>query len=149
MARKNKSSKKEFVWAIFILVILALFIRFYPQDKKACFKERCFKVEIEDNDHDRSIGLMYREKLASDRGMLFIFDYEDRYSFWMRNTSIPLDMIWFDKDKKVVYIKEGAQPCGEGLCETIKPDKKALYVLEINADKVKVIGLKVGDSIQF
>ena len=92
---------------------------------------------------------MYRDMLDTDEGMLFIFHEEAKHSFSMRNTLISLDIIWLDKDKKVIYIKEGAQPCKEEICETFKPDKDALYVLEINAGKVREIGLNIGDEMAF
>ena len=59
-------------------------------------------------------GLMFRENMDSDRGMLFIFEKEGEYPFWMKNTLIPLDIIWINKDKEVVFISENAQPCEEG-----------------------------------
>ncbi|MDO8507994.1 MAG: DUF192 domain-containing protein [bacterium] len=114
-----------------------------------CYKDRCFQVEIARTYAEHEKGLMSRESLPADHGMLFVFRESSRYSFWMKNTLIPLDIIWLDENGKVVYIKENTKPCGEGLCETMKPDTPALYVLEINSGKVKEVGLNVGDSVQF
>ena len=149
MTKKKKSSKKELVWAVIVLVVFAAIINFYPQDRKICFQNNCFKIETVESEKDLSIGLMYRDMLDTDEGMLFIFPEEAKHSFWMRNTLISLDIIWLDKDKKVIYIKEGAQPCKEEICETFKPDKDALYVLEINAGKVREISLNIGDEMAF
>lgn len=149
MAKKKKDSKKELKWAIIVVVVFALLINLHPQDKKVCFQDRCFKVETVESEKDLSIGLMYRDKLNANEGMLFLFPEEDRHSFWMKNTYIPLDIVWLDKDKKVVYIKDGAKPCKEGICETFKTETDALYVLEINAGRVKEIDLKVGDEMSF
>lgn len=77
--------------------------------------------------------------------MLFVFEKEALYPFWMKNTLIPLDMIWMDAKGKVVDIKT-ASPCTTDPCPTTAPNGPALYVLEINADMSKFIKLKVGDQ---
>lgn len=118
------------------------------QQNKVCFENYCFYVELAKTARERNRGLMFRENLNSDEGMLFIFEEEKEYSFWMKNTLLSLDIIWINKDKGVVFIKKNAQPCPEN-CEDIKPDKKAGYVLEINAGITDKIGLKVGDRLIF
>jgi uncharacterized membrane protein (UPF0127 family) len=75
---------------------------------------------------------MNRTSLSSQSGMLFIFDHEAIYPFWMKNTLIPLDMIWLDKNKNVVDVIT-AQPCSEDPCQIYTPKKESLYVLELNA----------------
>ncbi|MFH1656046.1 MAG: DUF192 domain-containing protein [Candidatus Omnitrophota bacterium] len=117
--------------------------------KKVCYKENCFYVELASLSQQRAKGLMFRRHLDYNKGMLFLYEEEDERSFWMKNTFIPLDIIWINQDKEVVSIKENAQPCLEGSCPSIHPDKKALYVLELNAGVVKDIGLKVGDKLSF
>ena len=149
MAKKKKSSRKEVKWAIIVLLIFSFVVYIFPEGQKVCFKDTCFRVEIVESERDRSIGLMYREKIDASKGMLFIFPEEGKHPFWMRNTLIPLDIIWLDKDYKAVYIQENAQPCKESVCGTLKPDQDAMYVLEINAGKVKEMGLKVDDEMFF
>jgi len=136
-------------WAIIILFIFAFVIYIFPQGNKICYKKTCFRVEIVESERDRSIGLMYREKLDASKGMLFLFPVEGRHAIWMRNTLIPLDIIWLDKDFKVVYIKENAEPCKDSICGTLKSDTDAFYVLEINAGKVREMDLKIGDEMFF
>ncbi len=114
---------------LFILLPLILAGCQHPQ---VCFEEKCFQVEVPRTAEEKQQGLMFRENLAENKGMLFIFDESERHSFWMKNTKIPLDMIWIDKNGKVVHIHRNAQPC-EGTCPSITPDEKAKYVLEINA----------------
>ena len=80
--------------------------------------------------------------------MLFVFEKEGIYPFWMKNTLIPLDIIWLDRDGKVVFIKEDAQPCTNHICPKINPNKKAKYVLEVNSGIIKQIGLSVGDKMK-
>ncbi len=153
---------------IFIVIVICLvvfiFFQFAPTslapDKKiyntssVCFKENCFKVELAVNEAQRAKGLMNRTELGKDKGMLFIFDKESIYPFWMKNTLIPLDIIWVDSNNKVVFIKENVQPCfpGQGqnlICSSVVPTKSAKYVLEINAGLCQQIGLKVGDELKF
>jgi hypothetical protein len=92
---------------------------------------------------------MYREKLDANAGMLFIFEQEGSYGFWMKNTLIPLDIIWLDKTKKVVYIKKNALPCSGDPCPVFQPQHNAFYVLEVNAGIVDEIGLAEGDYLTF
>jgi uncharacterized protein len=117
--------------------------------RQVCFQQNCFEVEIANDDFERAQGLMYRKKLDQNKGMLFIFDRNGFYPFWMKNTLIPLDMIWLNSNKEIVSIKKNAQPCGTGVCLPIIPLQKARYVLEINAGIVDKIGLNFGNQAIF
>ena len=116
---------------------------------KVCFNEKCFNVEIADTPKKHAQGLMNRKSLDQDSGMLFLFDTEAKYCFWMKNTLIPLDIIWLDKNKRVVFIKHDAKPCQAEPCKTFRPDEKAKYVFEINSGFAKKIGLREGDEMKF
>ena len=94
-------------------------------------------------------GLMFRKKLPDNYGMLFVFDNENYQWFWMKNTYIPLDIIWLDKDKKIVYIAENCPPCLKDDCPSYGVEIPVKYVLELKAGKVKEYKLKVGDQIDF
>lgn len=118
----------------------------YPS--KVCFKQ-CFSVELAKNESERERGLMFRTSLDINSGMLFIFSESKIYNFWMKDTLIPLDMIWINENKTVVYIQENAQPCHTDDCTEYYPDKPALYVLEVNAGVVSNEGIKVGDKAEF
>lgn len=130
-----------------VLVIIFAFL-FFNLQSQVCFKNNCFNVELARTQAERETGLMNRKKLGKNSGMLFIFDTEGIYPFWMKNTLIPLDMVWIDANKKVVFIKENAEPCQGSVCPSISPDAKAKYVLEINAGIVKNTGLKIGDLVE-
>ena len=123
----------------------------YAQEavKPVCLKNACVEAEIADTDVQRQRGLMYRESLPENKGMLFIFDYEARHSFWMKNTRFPLDIIWIDKDKRVVDIKPAVSPCAETSCEGLIPRDKALYVLEVNAGFAQKKKIQIGDKVSF
>jgi len=101
-------------------------------------------VEIADSPIERQQGLMYRESLCDDCGMLFIFEMEANYSFWMKNTLIPLDMVFIDSEMNVVDVLH-AQPCITEKCPSYIPKSASLYVLETNINTFdnKTIGKKL------
>ena len=90
---------------------------------------------------------MFRNYLDYNKGMLFFYEDEKRRGFWMKNTFIPLDIIWINQNKEVVFIHKNAKPCRGDTCKTIYPDKKAKYVLELKAAVSDDINLKVGDRL--
>lgn len=116
---------------------------------KVCINNNCFYVELAKTQEEITDGLMYREVLDEDRGMLFIFDEEKEHSFWMKNTLIPLDIIWINKDKEVVDIKKNVQPCVQEKCEIFKPSNKAKYVLELNAGQSDKTNIKIDNRFNF
>ena len=89
---------------------------------------------------------MNRTELDANKGMLFIFNNEGVYQFWMKNTLIPLDMIWMDGNNKIVFMAQNIQPCKTMICPNINPLVNANYVLEINSGVSQKIGIKVGDT---
>jgi hypothetical protein len=134
---------------LLITVVIFLSNRNEKKGSEVCFKDNCFDVELAINPESRSRGLMFREKLDPDKGMLFIFEKEGNYSFWMKNTFIPLDIIWINENKKVVFIANNAQPCKDSVCPMIVPNESARYVLEINSGISEKIGLSAGTKIDF
>lgn len=105
--------------------------------------EFTFTVEIADDPVERARGLMFREEMARDHGMLFDYGNEGERSFWMKNTILPLDLIFARADGTVVSIKSG-EPFSE---ETIPSDGPARFVFEVNAGVAEEIGLEPGDSL--
>lgn len=136
-------------WVIVVsVIVLAVVLSFvFPQqnESRVCFSEKCFDVELASSQQERSTGLMYRTELKEDKGMLFVFPVEGNYGFWMKNTLIPLDIIWISNGK-IVYIAENMEPCEE-ICEVIEPNTQARYVLEINGGLSEKLGLKFGDDV--
>lgn len=103
-----------------------------------------FTVELADDDQEREIGLMHRGQMAADHGMLFDFTTPRRVGFWMRNTFIPLDMLFVKSDGEIVSIIENVKPHSE---TPVGPDRPVRAVLELNGGTVKKLGLKVGDVV--
>jgi len=134
---------------LFLILILVLFLGVFQKKKQSqvCFGDYCFGVEIAKSPIQKAKGLMFRDKLEENQGMLFVFEAEKKHSFWMKNVLFPLDIIWLDANKKVVFISYNNQPCSNSRCVSIKPDQNAKYVLEINGGLTKEIGLKIGDQL--
>lgn len=103
-----------------------------------------FQVEVADSPQERGYGLMCRRSLAPDRGMLFLFERAEPQAFWMRNTLIPLDIIYIGQDGRVVSIVRNAQPLDERGLPSGGPAK---YVLELAAGRAAQIGLLPGDRV--
>src|SRR3989344_9084142 len=129
---------------ILIFILLVLIVSTKKEISQVCFSEKCFNVELAQTEEEQAKGLMFREHLAQDRGMLFIFKNSGRHSFWMKNTLIPLDVIWINSDLKIVDIKT-LEPCAESLCESYTPAENSLYVLEINKDLAQLNNFSLGD----
>lgn len=143
--------RKKFIFVFLILILTAgLIFVIYKNERKGqvCFRNNCFEVELAITREEKMLGLMFRKSLGLNKGMLFVFDEEGFASFWMKNTLIPLDIIWINENKEVVFISENTQPCEGSSCPSINPDQKAKYVLEINAGVSKEIDLKVGDKLE-
>ena len=90
-------------------------------------------VEVANTLEEQARGLMFRDKLAEDVGMLFDFEDVSAHSMWMRNTTIPLDMVWIGPNFKVVHVEKNVQPCVSITCPSYKSSAPAKYVLELNA----------------
>ena len=135
-----------FLYFIFAKPLLSPELPQYSMGQ-ACIGSNCFNVEFAETPAQRERGLMFRKELKKNEGMLFIFDKEAIYSIWMKNTLIPLDILWIDSNYKVVYISQGALPCKSLICPSIIPSSKAKYVLELNAGTCGEAGLGVGDEV--
>lgn len=105
-------------------------------------------IEVASNDTARARGLMFRETLADDRGMLFLFRTDDSHSFWMKNTLIPLDMIWLDAGGRIVHIERDVPPCPGDPCPSYGPDIPSRHVLELSAGGAARYDLKPGDVLR-
>ena len=107
------------------------------------------QVELADTDEKRARGLMFREQLARERGMLFIFSEPGQWSFWMKNTKVSLDILWLDQKKKIVDLAENIPGCVGEPCLQYQPAHEATYVLEVPAGSVGRQKLARGMQLNF
>lgn len=105
-----------------------------------------FNIEIADNPYERQTGLMYRTKLAKQNGMLFIFDSDQMRNFFMKNTLIPLDLIFIDQNFEILHIHTHATPYDT---QSISSQFPVKYVFEINGGLSEQIGIQNGMKIKY
>ena len=149
-----KQKKRSSILIIVLVVLVLIFLAFTLSTKeksstlKICFEKICIDAEVADSPEERTQGLMFRESLPQNHGMIFIFEGEGIYPFWMKNTLIPLDIIWLNENKEVVKIMQ-TLPCMEEPCEIYNPEVQARYVIEINGGFAEENNIQVGDSADF
>ena len=112
---------------------------------RVCLNGFCYEVEVADDPIDRARGLMFRESLDENEGMLFVFDREEKHSFWMKNTLIFLDIVWMNSAGEIVEISENTPPCVADSCPSYVPEGLAKYALEIAGGQTRKIGMRIGD----
>jgi uncharacterized membrane protein (UPF0127 family) len=116
---------------------------FYNKDGS----EKCrFEIEIADTEEKQKTGLMYRDSMAAIQAMLFTFAKPETQRFWMKNTYLPLDIIYISSDSVIVSIGENTKPFSE---ETVDSNGLAQYVLEVNAGLSKKLNLQAGDKFSW
>jgi len=138
---------------ILLLILLPSFLlgfgeRAYPQGEgkasaQLTIKGKKIRVEVARTEEEKSRGLMFRDKLGPDEGMLFIYEQEDFLSFWMKNTPLPLSIAFLDQRGKIVDIQD-MEPFNLRTHTSARP---ALYALEMNKGWFRKKGIKVGDVI--
>jgi uncharacterized membrane protein (UPF0127 family) len=131
---------------MFLAWIFALAI----QTMQISLGDQKLTVEIAKTDEDKSKGLMERESLGSNRGMLFIYDEPQILNFWMKNTKIPLSIAFFDKNKVLLQIFDMFPPSSrETVYPTYQSSKPALYALEVNQGWFQKYGIKPNMKFSF
>ncbi len=132
---------------IFITGIIIYTKNLNPKTPEVCIQDTCFSIEIADTPEERQRWLMYRQELPELSGMLFVFEQAGQYNFWMKNTLIPLDMIWINDQNKIIDIKQ-ATPCTADPCPTYNPQWSSSYVLELNSWISQKYGIHIGDKVK-
>jgi uncharacterized membrane protein (UPF0127 family) len=109
-----------------------------------------FSIEIADDDAERERGLMFRDTMDADHGMLFIHESQGPLAYWMKNTRIPLDILYFDDTRKLVSMQRDVPPCSLGdQCPPYPSAAPARYVLELNAGQAQALKLETGSELKF
>lgn len=109
--------------------------------------DKYLNIEIADSEKEREQGLSGRDYLGDDAGLLFIFERDDFYHIWMKDVRFAIDVIWIDKDGKVVDIENNVSPAT--FPNSFTSDKPARYVLEVNAGWAGKNAIKIGDLVSF
>lgn len=107
-----------------------------------------YGVELARSNEEMAQGLMYRESLPDRTGMLFLFPDDDSHKFWMKNTLIPLDIIWLDASGRVLFVSANTPPCKADPCPSYGPDLAIASVLEIAGGLAEKEKVTVGSTIQ-
>lgn len=109
-----------------------------------------YDVELALTDESRAQGLMFRDAMDEDRGMLFIHDYTEPLAYWMKNTKIALDILYFDEQRRLVSQQRNVPPCSAGnACPPYPSRRPARYVLELNAGQAERLKLQDGAELVF
>jgi uncharacterized membrane protein (UPF0127 family) len=106
-------------------------------------------VDLATTPAEQQQGLSGRDSMAPDHGMLFVFQSEDYWSFWMFEMKFPLDLIWFNSSRQAVFFEPNLPPCGPTVCQVFTPPVKAMYVLEVNAGFIPAHQISLGDKFTF
>ncbi len=106
-------------------------------------------AELALSGEERQRGLMFRDGMAPSQGMLFAFEEDATHSFWMKNMRFSIDMIWLDRERRIVYMAKRVPPCRKDPCPFYSPVLPARFVLELAAARSDELGLKPGDRLEF
>ncbi len=153
-----KFKKKTLKSVLFITLLIAIIVVGYfiyknshNNSEKICIADKkCFDSEIADTPEKMILGLSNRDSLDENKAMLFVFETEGIYGFWMKDMNFPLDIVWIDKNLEIVGIEKNLQPCETGRsCLTVYPDEEIIYVLEINSGLSDRYDFENGDVVHF
>lgn len=114
---------------------------------QVCHLDNCVAVEVVSKHDDLERGLMYRTSLDQNHGMLFVFTFDDRHQFWMKNMHFNLDMLWISHEGHIVYIGQNIPACNADPCPVYTPDQSARYVLELNSGYTTTHHWNLGDKL--
>lgn len=112
-------------------------------------KGQRFLVDVVATEPLRQQGLMHRTHLPPDQGMLFVFEREQPLAFWMKNTLIPLDILYFDAQRRLVSVARNVPPCKSAQCPNYPSTGPGMYTLELNAGMAEALSVRSGDVLTF
>ena len=145
-------NKKLLVGSMIFLVVLVGVVGYSlspPKSSHILIGGVLLTVELAETTSAQEKGLSGRQSLPNDHGMLFVFDHEDNWGFWMVDMRFPLDIIWFNSNRQEVFVEQDLSPCTPQFCPVYTPDAKAMYVLEVNAGFVAAHHITVGTTFMF
>ncbi len=147
--KKNKTQ----ISGYFVLIILFILLIFGLFNKQSILTIETDEdvvsvfVEIASSQEERIHGLMFRDHLEENHGMLFLYEKDAQPKMWMKNMIIPLDIIFIDSDFTITFIAQDVEPCNTEYCQIYTSKEPSAYVLEVSANFTEVSGVAVGDII--
>ena len=143
-----KLNKTILISICIVIIGIIVYSSFLFRNKKnqLCIDDHCIDIALARTQAEQEQWLMFVKQMNDSSGMLFIFNKSDIYTFWMKNTLIPLDMIRINKQHEIIDIKH-ATPCTTEICATYEPQGAASYVLEINEWLTDKRGIKIGEKV--
>lgn len=135
-----------------VMILIGLIVMYglqnFQQTTQVRLGSGVYALRLADTEDERVLGLSGTEKLTPNGGLLMVYDSSDQHGIWMKDMNYPLDIVWLDENKEVVYVIEDAQP--ENPVETVyQPQKPALYVIELPAGSAATNAIKIGDVAEF
>ncbi len=142
-------SKKKLIFFIFLITILLIgWYTAHPLGTKLTVRGQTFDIELAVTEQEKQRGLGYRDSLAQNSGMLFIYDHAEQYGFWMKGMRFPLDIIWIKEDIIVDITNNIPNPINDSSqLLSFQPKVAVDKVLEVNAGTVNRLGIQVGDTV--
>ena len=145
--------KRAVIAVAVIIIILAVSVGYFVLQQRPSNRITIdgvvLIVDLATTPAEQQQGLSGRDSMAPDHGMLFVFQTEYYWSFWMIEMNFPLDMIWFNSSRQAVFFEQNLPPCGPNFCPVFTPPVKALYVLEVNAGFIAAHHISLGDQFTF
>jgi len=138
-----------FVVLLAASILIGYYVYWQPKTESIELGGVTLTVELATTPAAQQQGLSDRDSMPADHGMLFVFDQEGEWSFWMHEMKFPLDIIWFDSSRKAVFFELNLQPCTPTECPVYTPPVNTMYVLEVNAGFVRANGIVLGQSFYF
>jgi uncharacterized membrane protein (UPF0127 family) len=144
-------NKKLLVGSIVLLVLIGIlgFLLTQRRSSHILIGGVLLTVELAETPSAQEKGLSDRQYLPNDHGMLFVFDHEDNWGFWMVDMKFSLDIIWFNSNRQAVFVEQNLSPCTPQSCPVYTPDTKATYVLEVNAGFASAHHITLGTTFTF
>lgn len=134
--------------AILIAVIVSYMISTFQPKTEVIIGSQPYRLVVANDEASRLKGLSGVDSLGKNDGLLMVFDTDEKHGIWMKDMLIPIDILWLDSNKKVIYIVQDAQP-ELSTSEVFTPSKPARYVIELASGSAKQHSVRVGHEIQF
>jgi uncharacterized membrane protein (UPF0127 family) len=137
--------RKPLRWALFAICLIPA--GSVPAEPSVTVHGARFRVEVAATPEQVARGLMFREHLDADQGMLFVYSRPTFVRFWMKNTRIPLDILYFDADRRLLKVFHSVPPCVVDPCRQYPSGEPVRFVLELNGGTAKQVGIEAGDVL--